>query len=175
MKYLLGLVALLAGLAVGNGLPDVDQKTGLLLHRSIVTHGPLIPLVLVVLAAASGTRSIPLRWFALGVTLGVAVHLSFDLFPKGWSGFALISVPAYGWTAPWFSWTWIAVSTVTCTYLAARLIRSGLDGSLFILSLIFAFGYVVLGEDAFWRPLVAVTVATTIALIPTTRRATSAG
>jgi len=49
-------------------------------------------------------------------------------------------------------WTWIAVSTVTCTYLAARLIRSGLDGSLFILSLIFAFGYVVLGEDAFWRP-----------------------
>ena len=171
MKYLLGLVALLAGLAVGNGFPDIDQKTGLLLHRSIVTHGLLLPLI--VLAAAFGTRSIQLRWFALGVTLGVAVHLGFDLFPKGWSGFALISVPGYGWTAPWFSWTWIAVSTVASTYLAARLIRSGLDGSLFVLSLMGVFGYIAMGEDAFWRPLAALAVATTIALTPTARRAMS--
>ncbi len=94
MKYVLGLFALLGGLAVGNWFPDIDQKTGLLLHRSIVTHGPLVPIF--VFAAASGTRSIQLRWFALGVTLGVAIHLSFDLFPKNWSGFALISVPSGG-------------------------------------------------------------------------------
>ena len=168
MKYLFGLVALLTGLAVGNGFPDIDQKTGLLLHRSIVTHGALVPLI--VFAAAFGARTIQLRWFALGVALGVAVHLSFDLFPNGWSGFALISVPGYGWTAPWFSWTWIAASAVACTYVAARLVRSGLDGSLFILSLIFAFGYIAVGEDAFWRPAVALTVATAIALIPAARR-----
>ena len=172
MKYLLGGVVLLAGLAVGNEFPDIDQETGLLLHRSIVTHGLLVPLI--VFAAASGTRSIQLRWFALGVTLGVAVHLSFDLFPHGWSGFALISVPGYGWTAPWFSWTWIAASTVGCIYFAARLVRGGLDGSLFILSLIFAFGYIATDEDALWRPLVALTVATTIALTPTARRVMSA-
>jgi len=162
MKYLFGFVALLAGLGVGNWFPDIDQKTGLLLHRSIVTHGALVPLI--VFAAAYGTRAIQLRWFALGVTLGVAVHLSFDLFPSGWSGFALISIPSYGWTAPWFSWTWIAVSTVACAYLAARLVRSGLDGSLFILSLIFAFGYVAMDEDAFWRLVIALTIATAIAL-----------
>ena len=169
MKYLLGLVALLVGLAVGNWFPDVDQKTGLLLHRSIVTHGPIVPLL--VFAAASGTRSIQLRWFALGATLGVAIHLGFDLFPKGWSGFALISVPGYGWTAPWFSWTWIAVSTVACIYLALRLVRSGLDGSLFIFSLIFAFGYIAVGEDALWRPVVALSVATVISLTQAARRA----
>ena len=171
MKYLLGLVALLAGLAVGNGFPDIDQKTGLLLHRSIVTHGPLVPLI--VFAAASGTRSIQLRWFALGLALGVAVHLSFDLFPGGWSGFALISVPGHGWTAPWFSWTWIAVSMVACTYLALRLARGGLDGSLFLLSLIFGFGYIAIGEEALWRPGVAMTVATAISLTLVVRRASS--
>ena len=171
MKYLLGLVALLGGLAIGNWFPDIDQKTGLLLHRSIVTHGPLVPII--VYAIASGTRSIQLRLFAMGLTLGVAIHLSFDLFPNAWSGFALISLPSYGWTAPWFSWTWIAVSTVACTHLAVRLVRSGFDGSLFMLSLIFAFGYIAVGEDALWRPVVALTVATVISLTPAVRRAIS--
>jgi len=171
MKYALGLAALLAGLAFGDWFPDIDQKTGLLLHRSIVTHGPMVPLI--VFAVAISTRSIQLRWFALGIALGVAIHLSFDLFPRGWSGFALISLPGYGWTAPWFSWTWITVSTVVCTLLAVRLVRGGVDGSLFTLSLIGGFGYVALGEDALWRPVVALTVATAIALTPAVRRAVS--
>ena len=92
MKYLFAFVLLGVGLAVGDCFPDIDQHTGLLLHRSIVTHGPLVPLIAVAIAATS--RTILLRWFALGLVVGFAVHLSFDLFPKGWSGFALISVPA---------------------------------------------------------------------------------
>ncbi len=171
MKYLLGLVALLAGLAIGNGFPDIDQKTGLILHRSIVTHGPLVPLI--VFAAASRSRSIQIRWFALGLTLGVAIHLAFDLFPGSWSGFALISVPSYGWTASWFSWSWIAVSVVACTYLALRLVRGVLDGSLFMLSLMVAFVYIAVGEDALWRPTVALTVATAISLTLVVGRAVS--
>ena len=171
MKYPLGLLALIAGLAVGDWFPDIDQKTGLLLHRSIVTHGPLVPLI--VFAAASGSRSIQIRWFALGLTLGVAIHLAFDLFPSSWSGFALISVPSYGWTASWFSWSWIAVSTVACTYLALRLVRGVLDGSLFLLSLIFAFGYIAASEDALWRPVVALTVAIAVSLTLVVGRAIS--
>ena len=171
MKYLVGLVALLAGLAFGNWFPDIDQKTGLLLHRSIISHGPLFPLIL--FAVASTTRPIQLRWFAMGVTLGMAVHLSFDLFPKGWSGFSLISLPVYGRTTPWFSWIWIAASTVGCTYLAKKLVRSTLDGSLFVLSLIFGFGYIVMSEDAVWRPFGALTVAIAVALTPTIRRVMS--
>ena len=102
MKYLFGFAALVVGLAVGNWFPDVDQKTDLLVHRSIVTHGPLLPIIVV--GVASVMRTTPLRWVALGLAVGLAVHLSFDLFPKGWSGFALISVPGYGWMAPWFLW-----------------------------------------------------------------------
>ena len=171
MRYPLGLVAIVAGLAVGDWFPDIDQKTSLLLHRSIVTHGPLVPLI--VFAAASATRSIQVRWLALGVTLGVAIHLSFDLFPSSWSGFALISVPSYGWTASWFSWTWIAISTVACTYLALRLVRGVLDGSLFMLSLVVGFGYIAAGEDALWRPIVALTVAVAISLTLVVGRAIS--
>ena len=162
MKYPLGLLALIAGLAAGDWFPDIDQKTSLLLHRSIVTHGPLAPLI--VFAAASGSRSIQIRWFALGLTLGVAIHLAFDLFPSSWSGFALISVPSYGWTASWLSWTWIAFSTVACTYPALRLIRGVLEGSLLMLSLVVAFGYIAGGEDALWRPIVALTFAIAISL-----------
>ena len=169
MKYLFGFVALVVGLAVGNWFPDVDQHTDLLSHRSIVTHGPLVPFIVV--ALASVTRTIPLRWFALGLAVGVAVHLSFDLFPKGWSGFALISVPGYGWTAPWFSGIWIATSTVFCIYLAIKLVKNELDVSLLMLSLLCGFGYISIGEDTFWRPVGVLTVATAIALTPSVRRA----
>jgi len=51
MKYLFGFAALAVGLAVGNWFPDVDQKTDLLVHRSIVTHGPLLPLIVVGVAS----------------------------------------------------------------------------------------------------------------------------
>ena len=162
MKYLLGLITLIAGLLVGNEFPDIDQKTDLLLHRSIVTHGPLVPLIVFVIA--SGIRVIPFRWFALGLTLSVAIHLSFDLFPKDWSGFALISVPAYGWTAQWFSWTWIAGSTLTCTYLAVRLVRGALDSGVFLVSLIVGFGYISMSEDSVWRPALTVLIAMAITM-----------
>ncbi|HIC25699.1 MAG TPA: hypothetical protein EYO82_07300 [Gammaproteobacteria bacterium] len=171
MKYLFGFAALVVGLAVGNWFPDVDQKTDLLVHRSIVTHGPLLPIIVV--GVASVMRTTPLRWVALGLAVGLAVHLSFDLFPKGWSGFALISVPGYGWTAPWFSGAWIAISTVFCTHLAIRLVKNGFDGCILIMSLVCAFGYITIGEDAFWRPVVVLTVATAVALIPAIHHAKS--
>ena len=57
MKYLFGFVALVVGLVVGNWFPDIDQKTDLLVHRSIVTHGPLLPIIVV--GVASVMRTIP--------------------------------------------------------------------------------------------------------------------
>jgi hypothetical protein len=171
MKYVLGLIGLVAGLVFGNDIPDFDQKTELLLHRSIVTHGPLIPFVLFVIA--SGIRAVPLRWFALGLALSFAIHLSFDLFPKGWSGFALISIPTYGWTAQWFSWTWIASRIFACTYMALKLVRSVLDGGVFVLSLDGGFAYISMGEDSLWRPASALIIATAIAIPLAVRGAVS--
>ena len=39
MTLILSLVAVVAGAWIGLKFPDVDQRTDLLLHRSIITHG----------------------------------------------------------------------------------------------------------------------------------------
>ena len=57
--------------------------------------------------------------------------------------------------------------------MALKLVRSALDGSLFLLSLVLAFGFIAMSEDAFWRPVVALTAAIAIPLTLIVRRAIS--
>ena len=59
----------------------------------------------------------------MGVNLGVAVHLAFDLFPRAWKGYALVSLPFYGWMPPLVCWVWIALVGFACFYMAAKLVR----------------------------------------------------
>ena len=157
MMHALGLILLIAGLIFGGRLPDIDQSIGFLLHRSIITHGPLVPFL--VFTVASNTKSIPLRWFAVGLGLGFAVHLAFDLFPRDWTGYALISLPIFGRTPPAFSWVWVALSTILCAYLTVRLTRGCLEVMLFILGAIGFFIATALHEDALWGPAVTAIVA----------------
>lgn len=162
MKYVLGLMALFIGCAAGVWFPDVDQRIELLEHRSILTHGPLLPIVL--FALVSERESIPLRWLAMGVCIGVAVHLAFDLFPAGWTGYALISVLAWGRMSALFSTVWIGVGVAACMYMGAKLGRGCLEAALFVLGVIGVFGNAVLHEDALWRPALVVAVSGCIAL-----------
>mgnify|MGYP003317180597 CR=1 FL=1 len=67
-RYMFGFMTLVVGLWSGNWIPDFDHNTGLLLHRSIVTHGSIVPLTVVIIAASS--RRLPVRWFALGLAVG---------------------------------------------------------------------------------------------------------
>ena len=106
------------GCYLGSGMPDLDQHTNLLLHRSILTHGLLGPLLVSKLLGGCSVRS--LQWFAAGFALGVAIHLAADLFPKAWTGFALISLPFYGWLPAPASITWLVCSVVVCLGLAVR-------------------------------------------------------
>ena len=106
------------GTYLGNATPDLDQRTDLLLHRSILTHGLLAPLLVSNLFGGCSARS--LQWFAAGFALGVAIHLAADLFPKAWTGFALISLPLYGWLPAPASITWLVCSVVACLGLAVR-------------------------------------------------------
>ena len=158
-KLLLTLVTpvfIVVGLHCGIGMPDIDQHTDLLLHRSIITHSPLIPLILLLLAVRIGFG---LHAFAIGVSIGFAVHHAFDLFPTGWAGYALISIPFYGWTPPLFSWIWIAFTTLICAYLAARLVQGRLDRLWYLLGFIYIFILTVPKEGAWFGPVVALVVA----------------
>ncbi len=112
---------LVGGLAVGLHLPDIDRSLPLLDHRSFLTHGPFLPIFIFILAHKKGHTG--LLMVAVGISLGVAVHLAFDLFPRGWSGYALISVPIHGRTGALFSGFWIGGSMVVCLYLAMAHIR----------------------------------------------------
>ena len=171
MKYVFGLVVMVLGVVAGLEFPDIDQSVGLILHRSILTHGPLVPMI--VFAAASGDHSLPVRWLGIGVCLGVAVHLGFDLFPEEWSGYALISVPGYGRTPMVFSWAWIALSMTACVYMAARLSRSSAETVLLLAGLAGTFWWASVDERELWGPAVAVAAAAIVALIVAASQAKS--
>ena len=173
MKYVFGLVVMVLGVVAGLEFPDIDQRIGLVLHRSILTHGPLVPLL--VFAAASGDRSIPIRWLGMGVCLGVAVHLGFDLFPEEWSGYALISVPGYGRTPMVFSWAWIALSMTACVYMAARLSRNSAETVLLLAGLAGTFWWAGMDERALVGPAIGVAVAAVVAVIVAASQAKSSG
>ena len=158
-KFLVTLVApvlVLVGVHWGIGLPDIDQRTNLLLHRSIITHSPLIPVIVVLLALRIG---LGLYTFAMGLSIGFAVHHAFDLFPKGWTGAALIGIPFYGWAPGLFSWIWIAFTMIACAYLAARLVRGQLDKLWYLLGFIYIFILTVPKESAWFGPIVALAIA----------------
>ena len=158
-RFLITLVApvfVVVGLHSGIVMPDIDQRTSLLLHRSIITHSPLIPVIVVLLALRIG---LGLYTFAMGVSIGFAVHHAFDLFPKGWTGAALIGVPFYGYTPPLFSWIWIAFTTLACAYLAARLVQGRLDRLWYLLGFIYIFILTVPKEGAWLGPVVTLVIA----------------
>ncbi len=158
-KLLVTLVApvfVAVGLHYGIGMPDIDQRTNLLLHRSIITHSPLIPLILLILASRIG---LGLYSFAMGISIAFAVHHAFDLFPRGWAGAALISIPFYGWTPGLFSWIWIAFTMCACAYLAARLVQGWLDKVWYLFGFIYIFILTAPKEHTWFGPVVALAVA----------------
>jgi hypothetical protein len=146
----LSLAALVVALYIGLKLPDVDQRVGFLLHRSIVTHGPLLPLLAFVLA--QGDNPVP-RKAAMGIGIGFAVHMAFDLFPRAWQGYALISLPVYGRTPAVFSWIWTSAMMLVSMSIAVKLIRNGWDAIVLLTALAATFAFAASGERALWFPL----------------------
>ena len=160
---MIGTLLLLIGMAIGLHLPDIDLTLSFLVHRSIITHGFLLPLLLFWFAHKKESP-IP-RLFAMGISSSAAIHLCFDLFPGVWTGFALIHIPVYSRTSPAFSWLWIALSSIVCLYVAFSLIRNLFDVMMVISSLVIAFGfYATTEKNIFVFPLVALATATTIVL-----------
>ena len=149
-----GIAAFAVGAWVGLKLPDVDQRTDLLLHRSIITHDPLVPLVLFLVLR--NVRRTWARVLPMSVCLGFVVHLAFDLFPKAWYGYALISVPVYGWLPGWASIVWISGSAFTCAYWSARLVRGTLEPLILVVGSAGIFIYAARSESVVLGPLAVV-------------------
>ena len=154
------IAALVAGAWIGLKFPDVDQRTDLLLHRSIVTHGPLIPLVLFLVLR--NVRHHPARLFPMYLSLGFVVHMGFDLFSAGWSRHALISIPVYGWLPGWVSILWLAGSVLLCAYWAARLARGLWEAALLAVATVGIFIVAAPGESAVFGPLLVVAASVVI-------------
>jgi len=173
-KIVVRLLTLLAGVTLGCWLPDFDQDTTALVHRSIVTHGPLAPLLLYVALGSRGMPA-PVRLFVSGTALAVAVHLCFDLFPRGWTGFALIHVPTYGWTPPLVSWSWIAISIILCFYIAIKSAQGWKESTLVFVGILAVFSFLLPAENALWRPFMAALGGSVIAVVLGARRASAKG
>lgn len=102
------IVMSLIGFAVGYRLPDVDLAPVLpIRHRSIWTHGPLLPW-LCLWAAGSWPEYAA---GAAGLLAGLSAHLAADAFPRAWAGSALINGAPLGFVlSPLWSFVCVAVS-----------------------------------------------------------------
>lgn len=117
------LVVLVGGLAIGLSLADVDHIFFFLGHRSFITHSVLLPVLAYLLIKQPGRE-----WLQIGVvglSLGMAIHLSFDMFPVGWRGYALIHISFVGYLNSTLSMLWILGNTVACGYLGLVLLKRG--------------------------------------------------
>lgn len=97
------LVAFAVMVWIGLFLPDYDQW--LHLHRWALTHSALPLLTVIWLRSPAITA---------GLALGLAAHLSADLFPAAMRGTALIKlVPGFG-LGQMMTYVWLAVNILAC-------------------------------------------------------------
>lgn len=89
LNFMATFIAVTAFL-VGMKFPDYDFKLRLQ-HRSIVTHSPLVVFLFIYYHLKEPLEVT--RYFIIGFSLAIGIHLIFDLFPKGWGGGALLKIP----------------------------------------------------------------------------------
>ena len=84
---------------IGLKYPDVDLKIKGLGHRSIVTHSFFLTTILMYLHKTNllwlvyGAKFDITRFMIIGLSLGIAIHILYDLRPKAYKGTALIKFP----------------------------------------------------------------------------------
>ena len=109
----LALPAIVAAALAGTTLPDLDFALGLG-HRSGLTHS-LLPV------AAALTRP-AWRPVAIGLALGIGLHLSADCFPNAMRGYATIKLPGEGSIGPRASYLWLLGNAVAALALGGWLL-----------------------------------------------------
>lgn len=162
MGFLVGLLALLAGIWLGLTVPDWDLRLTFLGHRSMITHGFWLPLFVYFIYRRQ--PHVVWRLLLLGVGMATAVHFAFDLFPVRWQGFALITVPFWGRLTPFWSWAWLAGSLIASLIFVFEMVESRRDLGLVLLCLVSIFSFEALGERLIVWPLCVLVLFTSITL-----------
>ncbi|PID55986.1 hypothetical protein CSB45_13615 [candidate division KSB3 bacterium] len=156
------LIGTVCGIAMGIKFADIDLlfPSCLLHHRALLTHGFILPLCLSWIVWR--TRLQFLRGVTLGFCVTNTVHLSFDLFPQAWRGYALIHL---FWLSfpPLLSWIWIAGSLVICWYLWRMFVRTLWELCLSAAGLLA--GFVVYAHEGILSPLIAMALSAMIAFL----------
>ncbi len=85
-----GMIIFFTAFLIGIKFPDWDFKLKLR-HRNILTHSPLILFFFTWLYTRNpGTE---FRYFIMGFSQAIGIHLIFDIFPNGWGGGSLLQMP----------------------------------------------------------------------------------
>lgn len=135
------LVILYISLLAGLEFPDFDLHLLFFLgHRSILTHGIIIPFFLYTFLNNERYSNISNRIFGkffsnknvskeildyayVGFLIGIAIHLCADLFPKAWIGFALIVFPPWIPMGAPFSIVWMFLNMFLALKIAFKKIK----------------------------------------------------
>lgn len=99
----LALLAIPFAALAGTTLPDLDLLLGLG-HRSGLTHS-VLPFCLAL--ARPGWRPV-----AIGLALGLGLHLSADVFPNAMRGYATIKLPILGSIGAGPSYLWLGTNAL---------------------------------------------------------------
>ena len=152
LNYIPFLGILSLGYFIGICFPDIDQNFhNLLGHRSIVTHSILLPFIVEYFLKKKKKITKLKVIFVSGIYLGIGLHLSADLHPKGWGGFANIKLPgnnSIGGLSP----IWIGINAIFGFYFAAtnlRLITSEKKYLLSYLSIAIIFALLVISGEPY--------------------------
>ena len=135
------LVILYVSLLAGLEFPDFDLHLLFFLgHRSILTHGIIVPFFLYKFLTMESYSKISNKIFGrffsnkniskevldyvyIGFLIGIAIHLCADLFPKAWIGFALIKFPPWVPMGAPFSIVWMLLNMFFALKIAFQKIK----------------------------------------------------
>tara|TARA_B100000959_G_scaffold21053_1_gene20287 strand:- start:18 stop:1007 length:990 start_codon:yes stop_codon:yes gene_type:complete len=125
INYFGFIAILLAGIILTLKLPDVDRGLmSLIGHRSIITHSILFPYLMHYFLINKKDRpNSYLVIFIIGFYLSIAIHLSADIYPKGWRGTALIKLPGNNSIGEGPSIIWMGLNMIVATYFSAILLK----------------------------------------------------
>ena len=118
------LIFLYISLLAGLQFPDFDLHIFAFLgHRSILTHGIIVPYFLYRFLKNRKISNDVLDFVYIGFLLGIALHLCADLFPKAWIGFALIMFPPWIPMGAPFSIIWMLSNLIIALWIAFKKLR----------------------------------------------------